>query len=105
MLIPMSAGKSQKKHAKLAVEIERARLHLKDLMDKQREEAARLKAIERQRAKEDDVRRQEISGAWVLAVLKTAPPGDALVNTIRACLDGYLKDNEERKLFGLPPRK
>ena len=101
----MNAAKTQKKQARLAEEIERARLRLKDLMDAQREEAARLKAIERQKAKEDDARRQEISGAWVVAVLKTAPPGDALVNTIRACLDGYLKEAEERKLFGLPPRK
>lgn len=101
----MSASKTQQKQARLAEEIERARLRLKDLMEAQREEAARLKAIERQKAKEDDTRRQEISGAWVVAVLKTAPPGDALVNTIRACLDGYLKETDERKLFGLPPRK
>lgn len=101
----MNAAKTQKKQARLAEEIERARLRLKDLMEAQREEAARLKAIERQKAKEDDARRQEISGAWVVAVLKTAPPGDALVNTIRACLDGYLKETDERKLFGLPPRK
>ena len=101
----MNAAKTQKKQARLAEEIERARLRLKDLMEAQREEAARLKAIERQKAKEDDARRQEISGAWVVAVLNTAPPGDALVNTIRACLDGYLKETDERKLFGLPPRK
>jgi hypothetical protein len=39
-----------------------------------------------------------------VAVLKTAPPDDALAKTIRTCLDGYLKLSEDRVLFKLPPR-
>ena len=86
---------------KLDERITSLQVKLEQLKTRQARIDARQRALASRRARKDDTRRKILAGAIVLAKVEA---GDLDRKTFRRWLDRALMRDDDRTLFGLPPK-